>query len=88
MKTRGDREERCRRVVVTPTQPAIVSEPPRQSREHEENDAGEQPEDRVALAAGRAAADQLEHDPYQQHRGDRATVEVRSGVIGLLRSSG
>ena len=57
--------------VETPSQPAIVLSPSRQSGQHEQHDPGGEPEQGVALLEP-APADELEHDEDQQDRRDRA----------------
>ena len=89
---RADREQHRGRIVSIPTQPAIVFSPSPE-RQREQHDAGEQPEQRVALAEP-ARADQLQHDQDQHHRGDRGddgdderSHFVSSSGVTFLRNS-
>ena len=56
--------------VATPSQPAIVLSPSAPGGEHEQHDAGHEPEQRVPLLQA-PATDELEHDQDEQQRRDR-----------------
>jgi len=65
-----DREEDRRRVAADPEPARDRVQPAPPEREDEQHDAGEQPEQRVALAQT-PRANQLEDDEQQEQRRDR-----------------
>ena len=83
---RRDREQDRRRVGRDPEPAGDRVEAAAPGREHEQHDAGDEPEQGVALLEA-AAADQLEHDQDQQQRRDRGGDRDPHGSHGLATSS-